>query len=137
VFVAETKGALYMKVSKLLAVLFGAALVLSSSVLARESNKSALHLSDKVTVQGKSLNSGDYTVEWTGSGSAVEVTILKGKQTVATLSGRMIDQATSNPGDAYGIHTGSDGSQTLTTIYPAHKKVALQLDQSAEASQAN
>jgi hypothetical protein len=126
-----------MKVSKLPAILFGAALVLSSSALARESNKSALHLSDKVTIQGKSLKSGDYTVEWSGSGPAVQVTILQGKQTVATLSGHLIDQATSNPGDAYGIHTGPDGSQSLTVIYPAHKKLSLQLDQNAEASPAN
>ena len=126
-----------MKVSKLLVILFGAALVLSSSVLARESNKSSLHLSDKVTLQGKSLNSGDYTVEWSGSGPAVEVTILKGKQTVATVSGHLIDQTTSNPGDAYGLHKGPDGSQSLTVIYPAHKRFALQLDQSAEAGQAN
>ncbi len=126
-----------MKMSKLLAILFGVALLLSSSAFAREANKSALHLSEKVTVQGKSLNSGDYTVEWSGSGPAVQVIILHGKQTVATLSGRLTDQATPNPDNAYGTHEGSDGSRSLTVIYPAHKKVALELDQSAGASQAN
>jgi len=126
-----------MKVSKLLAILFGGALLLSSSAFAREANKSALHLSEKVTPQGKSINSGDYTVEWSGSGPAVQVTILQGKQTVATLSGRLTDQATSNPENAYGAHEGSDGSRSLTAIYPAHKKVAPEFDQSAGASQAN
>jgi hypothetical protein len=107
----------FMKVSKLLAILFGGALLLSSSAFAREANKSALHLSEKVTPQGKSINSGDYTVEWSGSGPAVQVTILQGKQTMATLSGRLTDQATSNPENAYGAHEGSDGSRSLTAIY--------------------
>lgn len=123
--------------SKLLSILFGAALLLSSSAFAREAKKGSLHLSDKVTVQGKSLNSGDYTVEWTGSGSAIQVAILQGKQTVATLSGRLTEQATPNPDNAYGVHEEPDGSRSLTAIYPAHKKVALEFNQSAGGSQAN
>lgn len=127
-----------MKVSKLLAILFGVALLFSSSAFARESNKTSLHLSDKVTVQGKSLNPGDYTVEWSGSAPAVQVTILQGKQVVATLSGRLTEQSTfGGSGTAYGTREGSDGSESLTVIYPGGKKVALQFDQSAAASQAN
>jgi hypothetical protein len=136
VFVAETKRS-FMKVSKLLAILFGGALLLSSSAFAREENKSALHLSEKVTVQGKSLNSGEYTVEWSGSGPDVQVTIRKGKQIVATLSGRLTDRATPNRGNAYETNEGSDGSRLLTVIYPDHKKVTLEFDQSAGASEAN
>jgi len=123
--------------SKVLTIFFGAALVLSSSAFAREANKSNLHLNEKVTVQGKSLNSGDYKVEWSGSGPDVQVTILQGKETVATLSGRLADQATTNPDTAYGTRDGSDGTPSLTAIYPAHKKLALEFEQSAEASQAN
>lgn len=123
--------------SKLPTILFGAALLLSSSAFAGEANKSVLHLADKVTVQGKPLKSGDYTVEWNGSGPDVQVTILQGKQTVATISGHLTEQATPNPENAYGTHEGSDGSRSLTVIYPAHKRVALEFDQSAGASQAN
>jgi hypothetical protein len=126
-----------MKVSKLHALLFGAALLLSSSAFAREANKSSLQLRDKVTVEGKSLNSGDYTVQWSGSGPTVQVTILQGKQTVATLSAHLTEQPTPNPENAYGTADGLDGSRSLTVIYPAGKRVALELNQNAGASQAN
>jgi hypothetical protein len=127
----------FMKTLKLRTILFSAALLLSSSAFAKEANKSALHLSEKMMVQGKSLSSGDYTVEWSGSGPAAQVAILRGKQTVATLSGRLTEQATPNPENAYGTQENSDGSRSLTAIYPARKKIALELDQSAGASQAN
>jgi hypothetical protein len=124
-----------MKNSKLPVVLLGAALLLSSGVFAAEANKGTLQLSDKVTVEGKSLNSGKYTVEWNGTGTAVQVTIRQGKQTVATLSAHVTEQPTPNPGDAYGTIAGTDGSRTLTTFYPAHKRFALELDQNGAASQ--
>ena len=126
-----------MKVSKLLAFLFGVALLFSSSAFARD-NKTSLHLSDKVTVQGKSLNPGDYTVEWSGTAPDVQVSILQGKNVVATLSGHLTEQYTfGGSGTAYGTRAGSDGSESLTVIYPGGKKLALQLDQTAQGSQAN
>jgi len=124
-----------MKNSKLPVLLLGAALLVSSSVFAAEANKGTLQLSDKVTVEGKSLNSGKYTVEWNGTGPAVQVTILQGKQTVATFSAHVTEQPTPNPGDAYGTIAGADGSRTLTSFYPAHKRFALELDQNGAASQ--
>jgi hypothetical protein len=67
-----------MRISKLPVLLFGAALLLSSSAFAAEANKGTLQLTDKVTVEGKPLNSGKYTVEWSGSGPEVQVTLLQG-----------------------------------------------------------
>ena len=127
-----------MKVSKVLPILFGAALLLSSIAFAGEANKTSLHLGEKVTAQGQSLNSGDYTVEWSGNGPDVQVTILHGKQSVATLSGHVSDQSGPNYQEtAYGTHEDQDGSRSLIVIYPAHKKIALEFVQSAGASQAN
>ena len=126
-----------MKVSKLLAFLFGVALLFSSTAFARE-NKTSLHLSDKVTVQGQSLKPGDYTVEWSGSAPAIQVTISQGKHVVATLSGHMTEQSVfGGSGTAYGTRAGSDGSESLTVIYPGGKKLALEFDQTAQATEAN
>jgi hypothetical protein len=124
-----------MKDSKLPVLLLGAALLLSSGVFAAEANKGTLQLSDKVTVEGKPLNSGKYTVEWNGAGPAVQVTILQGKQTVATFSAHLTEQPTPNSDDAYGTTTGADGSRALTAFYPAHKRFALVVDQNGSASQ--
>jgi hypothetical protein len=57
---------------------------------------------------------------------------------VATLSGRLTEESLGREsayGTAYGTHEASDGSRSLTAIYPAKKKVALEFDQSADASQ--
>ena len=62
-----------MKVSKVLTLLIGSALVLSSGAFAGDANKGKLHLHDKTIVDGKSLSPGDYTVEWTGTGPTVQV----------------------------------------------------------------
>ena len=73
-----------MKFSKVTILLIGSALAFSSGAFARDGNKGKLHLQDKTIVDGKSLDPGNYTVEWTGTGPTVEVTLLQGKQTVAT-----------------------------------------------------
>jgi hypothetical protein len=134
---AETIKELFMKVSKVLSLLFGAALLVSSSAIAGETNKSSVRLDDKVVVEGKSLDTGKYTVEWSGSGPTVQVTILRGKQTVATLSAHLTEQANANLQDAYSTTAEPDGSRALTAIYPSGKHFALQLDQNQTSQQSN
>jgi hypothetical protein len=124
-----------MKMLKVAVLLFGAALLFSSGALAGETNKGTLQLTDKVVVEGKPLNSGRYTVEWDGSGPAVQVTLLQGKQTVATFPARLTEQAAPNSQNAYGTIAEPDGSRSLTAIYPGGKRFALQLDQNAASQQ--
>jgi hypothetical protein len=120
---------LSMKMSRVTTLLFGAALLFVSGAVAGEPNKGTLQLSDKVVVEGKPLNSGKYTVEWDGSGPTVHVTLLQGKQTVATFPARLTEQATPNSQDAYSTAAEPDGSRALTAIYPGGKRITLQLDQ--------
>jgi hypothetical protein len=123
-----------MKISKVSTLLFGAAL-LSSAVFAGETNKGNLNLSDKVVVDGKPLVPGNYKVEWDGSGPAVQVRLIQGKQTVATLPAHLTEQASPNAQNAYGTATEPDGSLSLTAIYPGGKRVALQFDQNQGSTQ--
>ena len=124
-----------MKMSKISILLFGSAFLFSSAALAGENNKGKLELADKVVVDGKPIEPGDYRVEWDGSGPAVQVKILKGKQTVATLSAHLTEQAGRNPQDAYGTSTEPDGSTALTAFYPSGKRLALEFDHSAASPQ--
>src|SRR5579862_10008713 len=107
-----------MKLSKLSLAFFGSALLLSSAAVAGDSNKGSLQLYEKVNVEGKELNPGRYTITWDGSGPDVKVTILQGKQAVATFPAHVTEQATRNTEDAYGSNADSNGSRTLTAIYP-------------------
>jgi hypothetical protein len=124
-----------MKLSKLSLAFFGSALLLSSAVLAGDANKGSLQLYEKVSVEGKALNPGRYTITWDGAGPNVQVTILQGKQAVATFPAHVTEQATRNTEDAYGSASETDGTRTLTAIYPNGKRFSLELGQAA-ASQA-
>ncbi len=119
-----------MKISRAITFLFGAALLISAGAIAGETNKGKLQLSDKVDVEGKSLSKGNYTVQWDGSGPTVQVTLLQGKQTVATFPAHLTEQASANSKDGYSTSTEPNGSLSLTAIYPSGKRIALQLDHS-------
>jgi hypothetical protein len=117
-----------MKISRAVSFLFGAALLVSAGAFAGETNKGKLELSDKIDVEGKSLDRGSYTVEWDGSGPTVQVKLLQGKQTVATFPAHLTEQASANPKGAYSTSAEPNGSISLTAIYPEGKRIALQLE---------
>jgi hypothetical protein len=125
-----------MKLSKLSLVLLGSALLSSSAVLAGDSNKASIQLYEKVNVEGKALNPGHYTITWDGTGPDVQVTVLQGKQAVATFPAHLTEQATRNTEDAYGSSAETDGTRTLTAIYPNGKRFSLEVE-GKSASQAS
>jgi hypothetical protein len=129
VVATETLKELCMKISRALTFLFSAALLLSSAAIGGETNKGTLRLSDNVVIQGKTVNSGKYTVEWDGSGPTVQVTLLSGKQTVATFPAHVTEQTSPNAQDSYSTASEPNGSRSLTAIYPGGKRVVLQVDQ--------
>jgi len=131
---AEALKEMFMKLSKASILLIGSALLFSSGAFAGDANKGKLLLQDKTIVDGRPLNPGHYTVEWTGTGPTVQVTLLHGKQTVATFPAHVTEQSTPNHDDAYGSTPGPDGSRRLTVIYISGKRTALELEQN-EASQ--
>jgi hypothetical protein len=124
-----------MKMSRISILLFGAALAFSSATFAGEINKGTLRLDDKVVVDGKPLAPGNYRVEWDGSGPAVQVKLLQGKQAVATIPAHVTEEATPNSQDGYATTAEPNGSKALTTIY--FKRFTLQIDQNQAGPQAS
>ena len=125
-----------MKISKLSVFLLTAALLGSSAVFAGETNKATLKLSQPTTVEGKTLQPGDYKVTWEGSGPTVQVTIQQGKESVVTFQAPVSEQGARNTGDAYGSSSELDGSHALTAIYPGGKRIALELNQGQQSNAA-
>lgn len=126
-----------MKISKLSLFLCTAALLGSTVAYAGETNKTNIQLYEKISVDGKALNPGRYTVAWEGSGPTVQVTISQGKQTFATFQAHVAEQSTRNNGDAYGSATEPDGTRALTAIYVGGKRIALELNQKEAGQQSN
>jgi hypothetical protein len=127
-----------MKVTKLFTLLAGSSLLFSASVFAANGKKT-LHFDTAVTVEGKSLAPGDYKFEWSGTGPNVKVNILKGKETVASVSARVVSLPVSNKQDGYSAAAAKDGSHSLTTLFFSGDKYDLQIGDatSATASQAS
>ena len=113
-----------MKVSKMLqGLLLGLALLLATSAFA--ANKGSLQVNDPVTVSGKQLRPGGYTVRWEGTGPNVELNILQGKNVVATVPARVIELDSSPSSDAAVMRINDDGSKSVSEIRFSGKKYAL------------
>ncbi len=124
-----------MSVSKLSkGLLLGLALLLAPSVFA--ANKGALQVSSPVTVNGKQLPAGDYTVKWDGAGPNVELNIMQGKNVVATVPARMIDLERSPDRDSAVTVVNSDGRKSLNEIRFSGKKYAFAVGEESAKSNA-
>jgi hypothetical protein len=116
----------FQSISK--SLLLGLALLLASSAFAA-SNKGSVQFIDPVTVSGKQVPAGDYSVKWDGNGPNVEVNILKGNKVVATTPARLIDLNQKQDNDAAVVKSNEDGSRSLTEIHFGGKKYALAIGQ--------
>ena len=122
-----------MKLSKVSgAAILAMSLLLAGSVFAAE--KTSIQIHEAVHVGGKILPKGEYTLQWEGSGSNVEVNFLKGKEVVATTQGRIVEMQKESNGSGITTKAADDGSRVLSEIHFRGKKASLELGdaQSAE-----
>jgi hypothetical protein len=122
-----------MKTSRFSAALFVASLLCASGAFASDTNtnKKSLHLDQDVTVEGTRVPAGDYKVEWNGPGPSVQVSILKGKDTIATVPAQVVNETTPNTQDGYGVEPAQDGGQQLTQIFFSGKNYTLEFQPGA------
>jgi hypothetical protein len=123
-----------MKVSNVFTVLLGSSLLLSASVFAGNTNKKSLHLTDSVTVEGTQLKPGNYTVEWDGSGPNVQVNIVRGNKTVATVPARIVAVSAPYKQDGYTSLAGKDGSQSVQQFFFSGERFDIELGQASGAN---
>ncbi len=105
------------------------ALLLAATAFA--ANKGSLQVGDELTVAGKQLKSGTYTVKWDGTGPNVELNIMKGKDVVATVPAHVVDLSNSPRQDAAVVKMNPDGSRSLAQIRFSGKRQALEINESA------
>lgn len=118
-----------MNLSRLSAAFLGGSLLVSASVFAATANKKSIHLYETITISGKQLPAGDYKVEWTDSGNSVQLSILKGKDVVATLPAKVVSINDPNKQDGYETSSAEDGSKTLKQIFFSGKNYDLEIQQ--------
>jgi len=124
-----------MKVSRLSMMVLGGSLLLSVSAVAGNTVKKSFHVYDNVTIEGTQLTPGDYKAEWSGPGPDVKLSILKGKQTVATVPAHIEPETASNSQDGYAVKPGNDGSQSITELFFVGEKFELKIGQGSGSDQ--
>jgi len=118
------------KISK--GLLLGLALLLATTGFA--ANKGSLQVDNPVTINGKPLAAGEYTVKWDGAGPNVELNIMKGKNVVATVPARMLDLEQSPVRDSIITSVNSEGHKSVNEIRFSGKKYAFAVN--AESAKA-
>jgi len=118
------------KISK--GLLLGLALLLATSGFA--ANKGSLQVDNPVTINGKPLAAGEYTVKWDGAGPNVELNIMKGKNVVATVPARMLDLEQSLVRDSIITSVNREGHKSVNEIRFSGKKYAFAVN--AESAKA-
>jgi len=121
-----------MKVSRSLFSVTLASVLLASGAFATTPNKGTLKLFVPVTVQGKQLAPGKYTVEWNGEGPNVQLNIGDGKNTVTAIPARIVPVNTKNQSSGYSSEKQPDGQEILKNVFFEGKTYELQIgEQSA------
>jgi hypothetical protein len=111
------------------------ALLMAASAFA--ANKGSLQLMDPVTVNGKQLAAGEYSLQWDGSGNNVQLSVLQGKRVVATTAAQLISLDRSPNNGAAIIKSNADGSKSLTEVRFGGKKYALAIASDSQPESSN
>ena len=118
-----------MKAVRLLAVGAAFALVFPLASLAStkssQEQKQKVSVMDRVELAGKTLNPGNYQVEWQGNGPAVNVKFLQDGKTLLTAPARLAQLKTPAPYSAVVETTQKNGAKTIQEIEWNHKREAL------------
>jgi len=116
-----------MRKMKFTAGLLTFSLMLAASAVAGNTNKGTLQIDETVTVGDKQLPAGNYQVEWVGSGSNVELSISKGRDTVAKVPAQVLPLKKAEAGNGYSIKTDEAGNKALTGILFGGRKYELSI----------
>lgn len=114
-----------MKFARTLAFISVFSLLLPLSLLAKDnSTKHSIktQISQPATVAGKALAPGQYKVEWTGTGPAVNAEFKLNGKTVATVPAT-VSELNGSEANAVAFQKDADGTQIITSI--TGKKEAL------------
>jgi hypothetical protein len=113
-------------------LLLGLLLLLTTSVFAaNDTNKGSLTTMSDVTVNGRLVPAGEYSLRWEGTGPNVQLSILKGKKVVATTAARVVDIEKSPQSDAAVVKGNENGTQSLSEVRFAGKKYVLMIGEEA------
>ena len=125
-----------MKASRLstISILFAGSLLLCATAFAAKTNKKTMHLYEKAKLEGNLLNPGDYQVEWSGTGPNVELNVVQGRDTLATVPARVVSENTSTEHDGYVLQPARNGGESIEEIFFSGAKYDLKIQPAGKTS---
>jgi len=114
--------------------MLGAALLLASTAFA--ANKASLEILDRVTLGGKTVAPGHYTMTWEGDGANVQLKLMQGKNVAATTPAQIKNTNHLAVANETGVRTNPDGSVSLTQIQLSGKKFVFAIDEGSQTASA-
>jgi hypothetical protein len=107
------------------------ALFLPAAGFARDKNSATMNLTDPAMIGTTSLQPGTYKVEWSGSGSTVNVSIIQHKAVVATTTAELKthDNAASEDAVILAPVPNNSSEKEIAEIDMANHKEALVINQ--------
>lgn len=110
---------------KYLASIAALALAFSLSAFAKTSNSGSFDLTDTAQIGSTVLQPGHYKVEWSGSDTALQVSILQHGKTVATTQGKLKELPSKSPYTSVSTTAGNDNSRQVNEIDFGNRTDAL------------
>ena len=125
-----------MKYPKYFAVVALFCLITTAGLFADSKSKDSgnLNLANSVQVGSTQVAPGDYKVEWNGTGDNVQVSILKGKNVVATTEGKLVELPKKADNNSVTTKALDNNARALMEIQFDNRTESLVFNQSGTAS---
>jgi hypothetical protein len=108
---------------------FGAAILMlwATAAFARSNNSGSFDLAESAHIGSTLLTPGHYKAEWTGPNDALQISVLKNGQTVATAQGTMKQLPEKATNSEVTVKTGPDNRKQVEEIQFDNHAEALML----------
>jgi hypothetical protein len=120
----ECEAMKFGKVSK--TALLGFTSLFAASAFAAD--QKTLELNNPVIVNGTLLEPGTYKFRWVGSGTNIQLSVLRGSRVVATAPAHEVELQRAPDYDADVVRRGSEGPGTLSAVMIRGKRRSVELD---------
>lgn len=97
-------------------------------------NKGSLELNNPVSVGGKQLAPGTYTLQWDGNGPDVQLNILKGNKVIVTTPAHVTNADRASDHNEAVVNVNGDGTRSLAEIRLSGKKYVLDVGEAMGGS---
>ena len=123
-----------MKAFRNTSFLAAASFLFGAAAFAAPAPKGVLKLYEPVTVQGRELAPGDYTLQWSGDGPNVQVSIAKGKQQIVSVPAQVVPINQKTTASGYTAKKDQDGKNTLTEIFLQGRPYEIRVGEQAASA---